>query len=141
MATEENRAIVQRFADMFNTGNFQVLDEIAAPGFAAHLTGSPGTLDVEGWKQFSTPFLVAFSDRQLTVEDIIAEGDEAVGRITFRGRHTGDFQGIPPTDREVTFTGAAMFRMEGGKIVEHWGQFDALGLMQQLGAIPASGQQ
>ncbi len=141
MSAEENKAAAQRFADIFNTGNFELVDELCADDFAAHLPGTPGPLDREGWKEFSRPFIDGFSDRRLTVEDVVAEGDRVVFRARFSGRHTGNFQGIPPTDSQVQFTGMAWFRLSDSKIVEHWGVFDALGLMQQLGAVPPPGEQ
>jgi steroid delta-isomerase-like uncharacterized protein len=134
--SEENKTMVRRFAQIFHTGNLDDVDELFAPGFSARLPGSVGPLDREGWKEFTRPFMSGFSDRELVVESVVAEADEAAARVTFRGRHTGDFQGAPPTEREVAFTGMAWFRMAEGKIVEHWGEFDAMGLMQQIGAIP-----
>jgi predicted ester cyclase len=95
---------------------------------------APG-LDREGWKEFSRPFVSGFSERRLAVEDLVAEGDEVVARMTFSGRHTGEFFGVAPTGRRVRFTGIVWFRIAEGKIVKHWGEFDALGLMQQLGIM------
>jgi steroid delta-isomerase-like uncharacterized protein len=137
MSAEGNKAIAHRFAEVFATGDLAAIDELATPGFTAQLPGTPGPLDREGWKQFTQPFFTGFSNRRLAVEDIIAEGDKVVARVTFHGAHTGDFQGLPPTGKQIAFSGVAIFRLAGGKIVEHWGEFDGLGLMQQLGAIPA----
>jgi steroid delta-isomerase-like uncharacterized protein len=82
-------------------------------------------------------FTSAFPDLQLTTEDLVAEGEKVAIRNTWRGTHQGAFQGVPPTGKYVTFTGTDLFRVEGGKIAEQWADLDALGLLQQLGAIPA----
>jgi len=71
---------------------------------------------------------------------MIAEGEKVVSRLTVHGVHQGDFQGIPPTGKAVMQTGIDILRLAGGKVIERWGEFDNLGLMQQLGVIPASGQ-
>lgn len=137
MSVEENKSIARRYAQMFNTGNLDDADELFAPNFTLrHLDAPSPELDREGWKELSRPFISGLSERRLEVEDLVAEGDGVVARVTFSGRHTGSFQGIPPTDREVETTGMVWFRITEGKIVEHWGEFDALGLMQQLGIIP-----
>jgi predicted ester cyclase len=85
-------------------------------------------------------FQSAFPDLRYTIENIIADGDMVAERMRFEGTHRGDFQGLPPTGMRVSFTGMQISRMSGGKIVELWGEFDALGMMQQLGAIPSPGQ-
>jgi predicted ester cyclase len=83
----------------------------------------------------------AFPDLNATVEDIVAEGDKVVVRQTWTGTHTGgDFMGVPPTGRTVPIGVIDIIRIAGGKFVEHWGQMDAMGMMQQLGAMPTPGQ-
>ena len=81
----------------------------------------------------------AFPDLQLTTEDMVAEGNKVAIRNTWRGTHQGAFQGLPPTGKHVTFTGTDVFHVVGGKIAEQWADLDALGLMQQLGGLPAMG--
>ena len=85
-------------------------------------------------------YLTAFPDLHFTVEDLIAEGDKVVARLTVRGTQQGAFMGIPPTGKHVTVTGIDINRLAGGKSVEHWLNMDTLGLLQQLGVIPAPGQ-
>ena len=87
----------------------------------------------------SKQFLVVFLDRQVRTEDLIAEGDKVVERFSFQGTNTGSFNGTPPTGKHVTTTGMSIFRIADDKIVEHWGENDALIVMQQLGMIPAPG--
>ena len=82
-------------------------------------------------------FLSAFPDTQMTVEDELADGDKVATRWTATGTHTGELMGIPPTGKQVTVTGMDINRLVGGKIVEHWGEFDQMGMMQQLGVVPA----
>jgi predicted ester cyclase len=91
---------------------------------------------LEAWRQFSGSFAEAFPDLRLTVQDIMAEGDMVAARVAFRGTHRGEFQGIPPTDKEVNFTAMEFNRVIDGKVEEHWVELDLFGLMQQLGAIP-----
>jgi len=85
-------------------------------------------------------YLTAFPDLHFTVEDFIAEGDKVVARLTVRGTQQGIFMGIPPTGKHATVTAIDINRMAGGKSVEHWLNMDTLGLLQQLGVIPAPGQ-
>jgi steroid delta-isomerase-like uncharacterized protein len=141
MSAEENKALAQRFEDMLSTGNLELVDELCAPDFAAYMPGVLAPLDREGWKEFARPFVNGFSDRQLMVDGVVAEGDQVVVRHTISGRHTGNFQGIPPTDRRVEVAAMGWFRLSDGKIVEHWTVLDLLGVMQQLGAVPPAGEE
>jgi predicted ester cyclase len=84
-------------------------------------------------------YLAAFPDSYLTVEDMIAEGDKVVARLTSGGTHQGAYMGIPPTGKHVKVTLIDIFRIAGGKGVEHWMEFDAMGLLQQLGVAPSMG--
>jgi predicted ester cyclase len=92
------------------------------------------------WRQFTAPFSEAFPDLRLTIQDIAAEGNTVAARVAFHGTHRGELQGIPPTGKEVAFTSMEFNRVVGGKVEEHWVEIDLLGLMQQLGAVPAPGQ-
>ena len=87
-------------------------------------------------KQMMGMFFGAFPDMHSTVEDLIAEGDKVVGYMTTTGTHTGDFMGIPATNKKVSFKEVHAVRIVNGKAVEHWGLSDDLGMMQQLGVIP-----
>ena len=86
-------------------------------------------------------FRAAFPDMRYTVEDMVAEGDKVVDRISWQATHLGEMMGIPPTGNTVRVTALHMSRIAEGKIVERWGQPDMLGMMQQLGAIPEPGQE
>ena len=93
----------------------------------------------EGLKQIMGMFFAAFPDLHGTIEDEITEGDKLVQRMTSRGTHKGDFMGIAPTGKQVTFTEMHIIRIVNGKAVEHWSEADQLGMMQQLGVVPAPG--
>jgi predicted ester cyclase len=141
MSTEVNKASVRRFYDeVFNKKNRAAIDEFIAPNQVDHAAppGTPGGL--AGAKQLLGMYLTAFPDFHLTVEDMIAEGDRVVARFTMRGTQQGAFMDIPPTGKQVTVTAIDINCISGGKSVEHWIEMDTLGLLQQLGVIPAPGQ-
>ena len=139
MSEEENKAVIRRWIEAYNDRDMQAEADARAPGYVAHVPGAPSPLDSEAWTHFIAGFAEAFPDLRLTVEDIVSEGDMVAARATFHGTHRGEFQGIPPTDKQVTFSGIEVDRMVGGKVEEHWVELDLLGLMQQLGAIPEPG--
>jgi len=127
--------------EVFDRGNISLIDELFAPDFVEHEELPPGIPGgSEGVKQLSTMFRSAFPDFKATIDDMIAEGDKVVVRGTWSGTHEGEFMGIPPTGKRVSFGVIDIVRIEGGKFVEHWGQMDNMGLMQQLGLIPAPGE-
>ena len=137
MSEEDNKAVVRRWIETFNNPYTpQTEVDVLTPGYVAHAPGLPGPLDLEAWSQFTATFVEAFPDLRLTVEDIFSEGDMVAARVAFRGTHRGEFQGIPPTGKEVAFSSIEIDRMVDGKVAEHWFEMDLLGLMQQLGAIP-----
>jgi steroid delta-isomerase-like uncharacterized protein len=140
MSTVENKDLVCRFEEkVWNERNPALVDEFFA---ASHIFRAPGSppLDREGHRQMIAHFQSAFPDGRNSSEELLADGDKVVQHWAFRGTHQGAFQGIPPTGRQVTLTGISIWRVEGGKIVESWHELDNLGLMQQLGVIPAPGQ-
>ena len=141
MSTEVNKASMRRFyEEAFNKKNRAAIDEFIDPTQVDHAAppGTPGGL--EGARQTVTMYLTAFPDLYFMVEDFIAEGDKVVARLTVRGTQQGVFMGIPPTGKHVTVTAIDINRMASGKSVEHWLNMDTLGLLQQLGVIPAPGQ-
>src|ERR687885_160911 len=136
ISTEENKAQTQQIIEQgWNKGNLDALDELISPDFVNHTPVNPNE-DREQFKQRLAMFRTAFPDLVMSVEDMIAEGDEVVTRWRARGTHRGDFRGIPATGREVEITGIAIDRVVNGKRVEGWALLDMLGLLQQLGAIP-----
>ena len=142
MSTEDNKALVHRFFQEFwDQKNLAVADELLAATHVDHTPGSPPGLPPgpEGFKQFASVYFAAFPDLRLTIEDMVAEGDKVVTRWTSHATHTGNLFGIPPTGKSTSITGITISRLAGGKAVETWTNFDMLGLLQQIGAIPAPG--
>jgi steroid delta-isomerase-like uncharacterized protein len=137
LMSNENKAMVLRTMEaLWNEGNLAVADERFASDYVGH---APGKIEgPEGVKQFVSAMRNAAPE--IHIEDQIAEGDKVVTRWTAGGRHEGEFQGIPPTGNQVSITGITIFRIANGKIIEGWTNADRLGLMQQLGAVPAPGQ-
>lgn len=140
MSTERNKAAVRRFREAFNTGDLDGALAVLAPHAVVHLSGAPGPLTVEAFKQFGSLILKAFPGGTATIEDLIADGDRIVSRLTFRGTHAGDLMGIAPTGKSVTVSEIIIDRFADGKIVESWRLFDQMAMMQQLGVIQAPGQ-
>jgi steroid delta-isomerase-like uncharacterized protein len=144
MSVEENKAIARRVYEAFNqaisTGSWASLDELLTVDVVDHSPAPGQEPGREGIKKIFEAFRTAFPDLHFHVEDMIAEGDKVASRISTHGTHQGDFQGIPSTGKPVTQTGIDILRLAGGKVVERWGEFDNLGLLQQLGVIPAPGQ-
>lgn len=138
MSIEQNKAIARREVEEIESqGNLALADELFASDFRLHFPGFPA-LDREGFKQVMSAFRTGFPNLTVTVEEQVAEGDKVVNRLRISGTQTGEFQGIPPTGRPVQFTAVSMMRLENGKLAEIWGQPDIMGLMQQLGVIPAT---
>ncbi len=144
MSTEDNKATVRRLIEeVWNQGNLAVFDELYAPNFIFHDPGLPQVRTREDDKRYITGALSAFPDVHLTIDDLIAEGDQVVVRFTSRGTNTGDIvvpMPRPATGKQVTMTGIAIARFANDKFVEIWHQLDWLGVLQQLGLIPAPGQ-
>ena len=139
MSAEENKTVIRRWIEAFNKRDLEAEADLLAEGFVAHVPAPPRPLDLEGpeaWRRFTAPFVEAFPDLRLTVQDIMAEGDMVAARVAFRGTHRGEFQGIPPTGKEVNFTAMEINRVADGKVQEHRVEIDLLRLMGQLGAIP-----
>ncbi len=135
--SEENKAIFRSIMDVVNSGNLGKADEVFDANYVEHSAAPDQAPGVEGFKQLISMFRSAFPDLNSTVEDLIAEGDKVVGRVTASGTHKGELMGIAPSGNQVTISEIHIIRIAGGKVVEHWGIVDQLGLMQQIGAIPS----
>jgi steroid delta-isomerase-like uncharacterized protein len=140
MTVEENKALDRRMVEAWDKGNMAVMDELLAPNFVHHSAPPGVTPDREGFKQFASMLHTAFPDFRFTVEDVVAEGDKVATRATCRGTHKGEYMGIAPTGKQVTWTLIFIRRFKGGKIAEQWTESDSLGTMQQLGVVPSSEQ-
>jgi steroid delta-isomerase-like uncharacterized protein len=139
--SEENKALARRnIEEVFNEGNLATIDELIDPDWVNHDPTNPeGFRGIEGAKQFVEVYRSAFPDVHITIEEQVAEGDMVATRWTARGTHQGELSGIPASGNQVTVRGMSMDRISGGKIVETWDNYDALGMMQQIGAIPEAG--
>lgn len=135
MESEDLKALVLRFYQAFDDRHIEQALAQLAPGFVAHLAGVPEALDAEGFKQFGLEFYTAFSQGQHRFDEVIVAGDRVVTAGTFTAQHLGAFQGLPPTGKFIRLSIMHIDRVENGQIAEHWGQGDALGLMQQLGIV------
>ncbi len=141
MQPEENKAVIRRFLkDFFEGGNLDLADELFAPDYVLHDPAVPEEVrGPEGIKQYVSMYRSAYPDTRFTVEDQIAEGDRVVTRWTGQGTHQGELMGISPTGNQVTVTGIEFDRVSEGKMQETWVNYDALGMMQQLGVVSQQG--
>ena len=132
MSVEENKALIRRLVEE-GWANPDILDELVAADFVT-LGGARG---LDALKQFLSRVLTGFPDARWAVEDIIAEGDKVVVRFKFSGTHTGEWRGIPPTNKQISFGGAHTYRIAGGKVAEAlWGHSDSFTMYPQLGVTP-----
>ncbi len=138
----QNKAVSRRWIDVFNQRDDAAEADVRAPEFVAYAPSSlePDPLGSDAWVEFLAGFVEGFPDLRLSVEAAVGDGDLVAQRIHFAGTHTGVFQGLPPTGKQVTFEGLELNRHgEDGRVVEHWFQLDALSLLQQLGLMVVPG--
>jgi steroid delta-isomerase-like uncharacterized protein len=136
MSTEANKILARRvFEEVLNGRNLNLLDELAVPDYIEHNPLPGQSTGIEGIRDRYTTLFKAF-DSQFTIDDVIAEGDKVVLRWTQAGTHIGPFLGMPRTDRSFRTTGIEIWRVENGKLAEHWDVVDVFGLLMQLGLLP-----
>jgi C-1 hydroxylase len=133
---EKNKAIIRRLMEAVYKQKLAVLDELVAPDFTEPNLKLKG---LESMKQTVTTLLKGFPDLDVTIEDIIAEGDKVCDRVTATGTHTGEFHGIAPTGKKITFTGIRIWRIINGKVIERTSVYDFLDLYKKLGVIEYRG--
>jgi steroid delta-isomerase-like uncharacterized protein len=140
--SEQNKTSVRRlFEEVWNKGYVPVADELFAPTYTHHDNSTPDAgRGPGGEKNRVTLYRNAFPDIRFTIEDIIAEGETVVARWSCRGTHKGDLSGIAPTGKQFNITGVSIARFTNGKMSEGFVNWDALGLMQQLGVVPELGK-
>jgi steroid delta-isomerase-like uncharacterized protein len=135
---EGSRRIIE---EIFGAGNYELARELIAADAVGHDPAQPQpTTGPEGVIEGARGYRDAFPDLRLTVEQTIAEGDYVATRWTARGTHNGELFGIAPTGKEGTVTGMTIDRWKDGKVIESWTNWDTLGLLQQLGVVPAAMQ-
>jgi steroid delta-isomerase-like uncharacterized protein len=144
MSTQDNKALVRRWVEeVLNTRDISDQSpayQLVAADFVGHFPGQPPIEGLEAFRQFGSLYFSAFPDLQITPEELIAEGDKVTMRYGWCGTQQGELMGIPATGKQVRASGISILRIANGKIAEQWDSFDNLGLLQQLGVVPAPGQ-
>jgi steroid delta-isomerase-like uncharacterized protein len=139
--TTSNKATFRRIQDAVNTGDMEVIsttiDELVAPDLLIRTPLPVEATGARAAKHVWAMLLRGLPDLHLTIEDLIAEGDKVVSRNTVTGTHQGEYMGLPPTGKTVTYNEIFIFRFAGGRIAEMWGVVDVFSQMKQLGVIPA----
>jgi len=142
MSTEDNKAAVHRLFDGLNQHDVAIVDELCTSDFVLHDPAGPGGWRGDGinspqeYKEYLSGFFASLPG-QFTIDDMIAEGDKVVVRWTYRSTHQGEWRGVSPTSKEVTFTATATYRIGQGKVAEIWQNVDNLGVLKQLGLYQA----
>lgn len=138
--SEQNKKLMRRAVEeVWNGRNFEAMGELVARDFVIHLPHAD-IHGAEGAKRFYGMLYEAFPDLHFTIEDQFADGNRVMTRWSACGTHKGEFQGVAPTNKQVRLAGTDIDRIAGGKVVECWTSTDDLGLLQQLGTVPASEQ-
>lgn len=139
--SEANKALVRKLFEGVDSNTIAVLDDVADPDYVDHNpppfgSDKPGIMGGRETWNIATGI---FSDWAHEIVQQFSDGDYVITRIVGRGKHTGEFMGIPATGNDVEMAGITIHRIDNGKIVEHWGQVDAMGMLAQLGALPPPG--
>jgi steroid delta-isomerase-like uncharacterized protein len=134
-----NKKLVEEFIqELFTKGDLDAVDRYLHPGVVNHDPPFPGAPDgLEGMRHAARVFRAALPDWHSDIEQLIGEGDTVVERFAASGTHRGELMGVPPTGKVLTLRGIQIFRIENGLIVERWGRLDEMGLLRQLGLVPA----
>jgi len=128
-----------RFTEFINTASEKLAVELISPDAVFHVPGRPEPMrGPAGYLAIIGMMRGGFPDIQWTLEETIAEGDKIAARFTMRGTHQGAFFGVPPTGRKIAVQAMNFYRLSDGQFVEERGQPDLLGLLQQIGAVPAT---
>lgn len=139
--SEANEQLAYRFhMDIFQEGKLDAADEILTDDFYWHGGFAPPEPGPGGVKEVATSVIGAFPDRKITHHETVAQGDKVLIRWSMTGTHDGELMGIPATGKPMTITGFDSFRIANGKIAEMWQEADQLGMIQQLGVLPAPGE-
>ena len=139
--TEENKAIIGRLSELWNTGNLAIADEIFDADFVNHDPNNPGVTNPESYKGLVVAIRIGFPDFYVAADDLVAEGEKVAMRWTITATHQGELMGMPATGTQVVWVGITMIHLADGKIVEMWWAHDTLGMFQQLGVIPPMGRE
>lgn len=138
-ADTANMAVVRKFFEVGpSKGDIEAADSLLADDFSLHVPLPVAGPGIEAINNVVTTYRAAFHGLNVTIEDMMADGDKVTCRLTARGVHEGEFMGLPPTHKPIVMTGIEIFRMKNGKIAELWGEANLMGLMQQLGILPSA---
>jgi steroid delta-isomerase-like uncharacterized protein len=135
MTIEHNKSIAAQLFDVFNRGNLDAADGLVSSSYVWHEASENHALGIDGFKKRVRALRMSLPDYHATIEDLLADVDQVVARYTGRGTHNGPFLGVAPTGRPVTYSGIIIWRLVEGKIAEEWTSWDALGVLQELGAV------
>ncbi len=133
MSLEQNKQLVRRYQEIYNSNHLDALEEVIAFDVLMPRIMPDMPPGLEGAKQVHRTTLEGMPDFHTEIQDLFAEGDKVAARVLMTGTHTGNFYGIPATGKRVEFSGMYIVRISNGRIVEHWGEEDSLGLLKQLG--------
>ena len=135
---DQNKQVVRQVFEFYNQHDIEKVEKLFSPKHVFHFPGAP-PMDWNSHKQFIVGLSKAFPDVHFKIEDILAEGHNKVAyRLTVSGTHKGEFQGIQPTNKKVSFSSTGILNIVDGKVEEDWVDADVMGLMQQIGAIPSA---
>jgi steroid delta-isomerase-like uncharacterized protein len=133
---EQNKAVIRQYFELHSQKDLQKIEKLWPPNHRFYFSGMP-PIDWDGHKHFLTALFNAFPDIHFAIEDILAEGNKVAFRLALTGTHKGEFQGVPPTGKKISFGGTGIGTIIDGKVEENRAPVDIMGLMQQLGAVPA----
>ena len=137
MAAQSAELSRRIFEDVWNRKNLDAIDDLISANYIHHDANSPAASGIDGYKQFVNYYMNAFPDAHFTIDDAFTDSQTEVTRWTVVGTHEGELAGIARTGRRFSVTGISIARIANGKIIESWNNWDALGLMQQLGVVSA----
>jgi steroid delta-isomerase-like uncharacterized protein len=141
MSSDNKSIILRLYAEVWNKRKLDVIKEIISPSHALQAPNISGSsVGPEAYKSQVALFLTGYPDLRFTIEDTVAEQDKVVACWTFSGTHKGDFMGVSATNKRVSVDGMTIHHLAGGKIMDSYSNWDTLGMMQQLGVVPALGQ-
>ena len=136
MSVEENKALVRKFTALIDARDLETALTLFSPDYIDHVPSIGLPPGLEGVRAFFTMQFTAFPDGHITSQDMIAEGEKVVLRMSGDFTHQGEFMGIPPTGKRVSWSWIDIWRIANGKFIEHWTEADMMSVMQQLGALP-----
>ncbi len=139
MSAENNKQTMNRFVEFINTASESLAEKLISPDAIFYVPGRPEPMrGPKGYLEIIYMMRSGFPDIQWTPDDMVAENDRIAARFSMRGTHRGTFFGVPPTGNLIEVGAINFYRFSGGQIVEEFGQPDLLGLLQQIGALPAN---